>query len=62
MQNDTNSKVYEAHDGTNDVRSWMEIKEYDGMDNLNIWNTKYGLKWKIIYLQHKVAKVLLPLT
>ena len=42
MQNDTNSKVYEAHDGTNDVRSWMEIKEYDGMDNLNIWNTKYG--------------------
>ena len=42
MQNDTNSKVYEAHDGTNDVRRWMKINEYDGMDHLNIWNTKYG--------------------
>ena len=42
MQNDTNSKVYEARDGTNDVRRWMEINKYDGMDHLNIWNTRYG--------------------
>ena len=42
MQNDTNSKVYQARDGTGDVRRWMEINEYDGPDHLNVWNTKYG--------------------
>ena len=42
MQNDTNSKVYQARDGTNDVRRWMEINEYDNMNHLDIWNTKYG--------------------
>jgi len=42
MQNDTNSKVYQARDGTGDVRRWMEINEYDGLDHLNVWNTKYG--------------------
>ena len=42
MQNDTNSKVYQARDGTGDVRRWMEINEYDGLDHLNEWNTKYG--------------------
>ena len=42
MQNDTNSKVYKARDGTDDVRRWMEITQYDGLNHLNIWNTKYG--------------------
>ena len=42
MQNDTNSKVYKARDGTNDVRRWMEITQYDGLNHLDIWNTKYG--------------------